>query len=107
MVKKPTEEQVPQLKSYCADTEYCQIVNLLRKPFETTEEGVEVLAQTVEELLKNTESPKSFRECGVSEEKWNKKINSIASDTVGDVCTSYNPKIVSEDDLLSILKASY
>ena len=57
------------------------------------------LVEKVEQLNKTVDIAPSFREHGVTDEKFNSNIDFVAQQAFGDPCTGSNPRQTSPEDL--------
>ncbi len=69
----------------------------------TTQEFIEA----VENLKKEINVPASIREYGIEKEVWMKEVHRMAENAFNDVCTSFNPRKTSVEDLEKLYVALY
>ena len=70
---------------------------------ETTSEFVEA----VENLKKEINVPASIREYGIEKDVWMKEVHRMAENAFRDICTSFNPRETSVEDLEKLYVALY
>ncbi len=70
---------------------------------ETTSEFVEA----VENLKKEINVPASIREYGIEKDVWMKEVHRMAENAFRDICTSFNPRETSVEDLEKLYAALY
>ncbi len=70
---------------------------------ETTAEFIEA----VENLKKEINVPASIREYGIEKEDWMKEVHRMAENAFRDICTSFNPRETSVEDLEKLYVALY
>lgn len=63
--------------------------------------------KAVEELKKETNVPASIREYGIEKEVWMKEVHRMAENAFKDVCTSFNPRKTSVEDIERLYIALY
>ncbi len=69
----------------------------------TTNEFIEA----VEKLKKDINVPASIREYGIEKEEWMKEVHRMAENAFKDVCTSFNPRTTSVEDIEKLYIALY
>lgn len=69
----------------------------------TTDEFI----QAVEELKKEINVPASIREYGIEKEEWMKEVHRMAENAFKDICTSFNPRETSVEDIEKLYIALY
>lgn len=69
----------------------------------TTDEFI----QAVEELKKEINVPASIREYGIEKEEWMKEVHRMAENAFKDICTSFNPRKTSVEDIEKLYIALY
>ncbi len=70
-------------------------------------ETAEDFASEIEILRDKVNVPASFQECGISKREWNEKIKAMAQNAFDDVCTSFNPRVPTVEDLEKIFMDCY
>ena len=86
---------------------YADIARALNLPGTTDEELVAAYVAAVEELNRRLDIAPTFREHGVSEEKFESTLDFVATQAFGDPCTGSNPRQTSPEDLKKILRCCY
>ena len=76
-------------------------------PASTTEEGVDSLIKAIRGLMSDLNMSKSFKEEGIDEEEYMKKVDELAYKAFEDQCTTANPKLPLIEDLKQILIDAY
>lgn len=97
----------PKYNKYVADEKFATIAKLLGLPAETTEQGVESLANAVMELGKKVGIKMNFSEQNITEEDWNKNLEEIAYMAYEDQCSPANPRVPMVEDMKQILLKSF
>ena len=97
----------PKYNKYVADEKFATIAKLLGLPAETTEQGVESLANAVMELGKKIGIKLNFSEQNITEEDWNKNLEEIAYMAYEDQCSPANPRVPMVEDMKQILIKSF
>ena len=80
---------------------YIYLARLLGK---TTTEG---FVQEIEKLRDAVEVESSIKECGISEEDWNNKIDEITTNAMNDACCGANPRKPTRENIKNIFNACY
>ena len=70
-------------------------------------ETAEDFASEIEVLRARVNVPASFKECNISDQEWNDKIKAMAQNAFDDVCTSFNPRVPTVEDMEKIFMACY
>lgn len=97
----------PKANYYVADEKYATIARLLGLPTETTEQGVESLANAVMELGKQVGIKMNFCEQNITEEEWLNKLDEVAFMAYEDQCSPANPRVPMVEDMKQILLKSF
>lgn len=97
----------PKANYYVADEKYATIARLLGLPAETTEQGVESLANAVMELGKQVGIKMNFCEQNITEEEWLNKLDEVAFMAYEDQCSPANPRVPMVEDMKQILLKSF
>lgn len=63
--------------------------------------------KAVEDLKKETNVPASIREYGIEKDVWMKEVHRMAENAFKDVCTSFNPRKTSVEDIERLYVALY
>lgn len=69
--------------------------------------SVKNLIQQIRKVQKQLGIPISFKKCGILLQDYEKNKESIALNALEDACMKTNPRIVTEEDVLTILKQAY
>ncbi len=70
-------------------------------------ETAEDFAFEIEALRDRVNVPASFKECNISEQEWNDKVKVMAQNAFDDVCTSFNPRVPTVEEMEKIFTACY
>lgn len=98
----------PKYKSFIADRKYAEIARACGfYSGDDTKAGVRALINAVNELSRKCDMPKSFKECGIDEKTYMKKIPEIAIRAFEDQCTTANPRLPLVTEIEEILKKAY
>ncbi len=98
----------PKYKSFIADRKYAEIARACSIYTGTdTRAAVNALIKAVRELMSVCEMPKSFKECGIDEKSYVKKIPEIATRAFEDQCTTANPRLPLIEEIEEILIKAY
>lgn len=90
-----------------AAEKYTTISKMLGLPCATHEEGVKSLAAAVKVLNEKMGIPSTFRTASVDENMYTRKIPELVKNAQQDICTAGNPKKVTAEDWVSLLKWAY
>ena len=97
----------PKYNVYNCDKKYQKIARLVGLKAQTVEEGVESLAQAIEDLSKEIGLDCSFKAAGVDETEWMNNIENLAYLAFEDQCSPCNPRVPLVNDIKEILRKSY
>ena len=97
----------PKYNVFDCDKKYQKIARLIGCKASTPEEGVESLAQAVENLSKEIGLDCSFKAAGVDETKWNESLDTLAFLAFEDQCSPCNPRVPLVADMKEILRKAY
>ena len=97
----------PKYEFFVADKRYAELAKRQGFASKTTEEGVDSLVKAVRELMKKLNMSTSFKEEGIDETEYMKKVDELAYKAFEDQCTTANPKLPLVEDLKQILIAAY
>ena len=97
----------PKYNVYNCDKKYQKIARLVGLKAQTVEEGVESLAQAIEDLSKEIGLECSFKAAGVDETEWMNNIETLAYLAFEDQCSPCNPRVPLVKDIKEILRKSY
>jgi len=105
---KPTKfVSFPKYEYFIADQKYADLSRRMNFPAYTNEEGVNSLIEEVKKLNKDLGIPQSFKEQGVDEQEFLKKVDMLADRAFEDQCTTANPRLPLVEELKQILIDSY
>jgi 1-propanol dehydrogenase len=90
-----------------AAKKYASISFMLGFPCGSREEGVKSLITHIVELNKKMGIPLHLQECKIDEGEFEKALSDMACSALHDICTTGNPKDVTEEDLKQLLKVVY
>ncbi|MGJ9383338.1 bifunctional acetaldehyde-CoA/alcohol dehydrogenase [Salipaludibacillus sp. CF4.18] len=97
----------PKYNHFIADERYAEIARMLGLPANTTEQGVDSLAQAVTALAKELAIPMSIEACGVNKKDFEAKVDLLADRAFEDQCTTANPKLPLVTELAEIYRLAY
>ena len=97
----------PKYEYFVADKRYADIARRQGLPASTTKEGVDSLVKAIRDLMKDLDMSRSFKEEGIDEEEYMKKVDELAYKAFEDQCTTANPKLPLIEDLKQILIDAY
>ena len=97
----------PKYEYFVADKRYADIAKRQGLPASTTQEGVDSLIKAIRGLMSDLNMSKSFKEEGIDEEEYMKKVDELAYKAFEDQCTTANPKLPLIEDLKQILIDAY
>lgn len=97
----------PKYSHYCADERYANIARFLGLPAQTTEEGVESLAQAIYNLGEKVGIKMNFKDQGIDEKVWKDSTEDMAFLAYEDQCTPVNPRLALVSDMQEIMNDAY
>lgn len=98
----------PKYKSFIADRKYAEIARACGfYSGDDTKVGVMALINAVKELSRQCDMPNSFKECGIDEKTYMKKVPEIAVRAFEDQCTTANPRLPLVTEIEEILRKAY
>ena len=97
----------PKYNVYNCDKKYQKVARLIGLKADTVEEGVEQLAQAVENLSKEVGLECSFKQAGVDEVEWMNNIEQLAYLAFEDQWSPCNPRVPLVKDIKEILRKAY
>ena len=107
-VKNPTKfASFPKYEYYIAERKYADLSRRMGFKAYTDEEGVYSLVTEVRKLADDVGIPKSFKEAGIPEEEFLKKIDELADKAYSDQCTSANPRVPLVEEIKQLLLDSF
>lgn len=105
---KPTKfVSFPKYEYYIADEKYAKIAKQIGIEAKDKKEYIEKLINKIKELNEKLNIPKSFKEAGIEEKEFIKKVDMIANKAFEDQCTTANPRVPLVTELKEILLQSY
>lgn len=90
-----------------ADGRYASIAKNLGFPASNKEEGKKSLKIFIEILKEKMKIEKSLEEFGINFEEYKKLIPEILADIKKDICTTYNPNSLTDEDYIKLLLKIY
>ncbi|MEU8233192.1 bifunctional acetaldehyde-CoA/alcohol dehydrogenase [Actinoplanes sp. NPDC048967] len=97
----------PKYESYRAPERFQDIARVLGLPAATPQEGVESLAQAVEQLRRDVGIQESFQQIGVDEQAFLDAVPQQSLNAYQDQCAPANPRMPMLDDMQDIMRAAY
>ena len=105
---KPTKfVSFPKYEYFIADIKYANLARKLGLKANTTEEGVNSLIKSVQELNEGINEPKSLQEAGIDEKEFLAKLDDLADKAFADQCTSANPRVPLIPEIKQIMIDAY
>ena len=105
---KPTKfVSFPKYEYFIADKKYYTIAKKAGLQANSVEEGVNSLIQKVQEMNKNMNIPKSFKDAGIEEKEFLEKVDMLADRAYEDQCTTANPRVPLVSEIKQMLLDSY
>ena len=86
---------------------YAAIARMLGLSAFTERSGVRSLVFAVKQLMKRIHIPQTLQECGVTADDMERCKGEIAADALRDRCLQGNPRAVTEQDIIILLKQVY
>ena len=86
---------------------FADIAKIMGLPGRTNEQLTNSLVQAIKDLNKQLNIPLSYKEYGVTEEKFNETVDFIAENAVLDPCTASNPRETDVAQMKKILTCTY
>ena len=90
----------------CMDR-YATIAKAIGLPGNTDKQLVNALVDSIRELNRRLNIAPTYKENGVSEEKFKEKLDFIAENAVGDPCTGSNPRPIDVENMKKVLSCAY
>ena len=97
----------PKYEYYIADQRYATLAKRVGLKAATQEELIEKFITKIMKLNELLGIPKSFKECGVSEEEFLNKVDTLADKAFEDQCTNANPRLPLVSELKEIMLDAY
>lgn len=105
---KPTKfVSYPKYEYFIADEKYANLAKGLGLNANTTQEGVNLLIEAINQLNESLNMPKSFKECDIPEELFLSKVQELSEKAFEDQCTTSNPRMPLTQELQQILLDAY
>ena len=105
---KPTKfVSFPKYEYFIADKKYYTIAKKAGLQANSVEEGINSLIQKVQEMNKNMNIPKSFKDAGIEEKEFLEKVDMLADRAYEDQCTTANPRVPLVSEIKQMLLDSY
>lgn len=86
---------------------YAELSRILGLPCSSVKQGVNSLICAVKVLIKETNTPTNLKEANVDRNELLKKLESMIDAALKDNCTKTNPRIISREDMGSLIKDIY
>ncbi|GAA0092052.1 iron-containing alcohol dehydrogenase [Paraclostridium bifermentans] len=96
-----------QFNAKTAKGDYADIARRLGLAGNTEDELVNSLVSVIKQFRKDMGMANSLKEFGLSEEVFNKNLQSISETAVADPCTGTNPREISVEQMKKLFKAVY
>lgn len=97
----------PKYKHFIADRKYAGLASCMGLNPKNTRDGVTKLIHAVRSLASEINEPLSFKECGIDETDYMKKLSDIADKAFEDQCTPANPRLPLVSEIEEIMKKAY
>jgi len=105
---KPTKfVSFPKYEYFVADEKIKKLAERVGLPAGTKEEGISSFIKAIKDLMEKLEMPKSLKECGIEENDFLSKVDSLADRAFEDQCTTANPRVPLVKELKQILLDAY
>ena len=86
---------------------FADIARVMGLPGRTNEQLTNSLVQAIKDLNKQLNIPLSYKEYGVSEEKFQETVDFIAENAVLDPCTGSNPRVTDVVNMKKVFTCTY
>lgn len=90
-----------------ATEKYAQIAKFLGLSSGNSKMSVKALVNSIKNMLKSMDMPKSLREARINSEEFKKELNSLAEVALRDGCTPTNPRTPNIEELKSLFTKAY
>ena len=97
----------PKYEYFIADKKYAELSRKMGFKSDTTEDAINSLIQEIQKLNEKLNIPKSFKEAGIEESEFMKKLDLLADRAFEDQCTTANPRVPLVEEMKQILIDSY
>ena len=105
---KPTKfVSFPKYEYFIADEKIRRLAERVGLPASTKEEGISSFIKAIKDLMEKLEMPKSLKECGIDEQDFLSKVDTLADRAFEDQCTTANPRLPLVKELKQILLDAY
>ena len=105
---KPTKfVSFPKYEYFIADEKIRKLAERVGLPASTKEEGISSFIKAIKDLMEKLEMPKSLKECGIDEQDFLSKVDTLADRAFEDQCTTANPRLPLVKELKQILLDAY
>ena len=98
---------VIQYNSRVCMERFADIARIMGLPGRTNEQLTNALVQSIKDLNRQLDIPLSYKEYGVSEEKFKETVDFIAQNAVLDPCTASNPRETDTANMKKVLTCTY
>lgn len=98
---------VIQYNSRVCMERFADIARIMGLPGRTNEQLTNSLVQAIKDLNKQLNIPLSYKEYGVTEEKFNETVDFIAENAVLDPCTGSNPRETDVESMKKVFTCTY
>lgn len=98
---------VIQYNSRVCMERFADIARVMGLPGRTNEQLTNSLVQAIKDLNKQLNIPLSYKEYGVSEEKFQETVDFIAENAVLDPCTGSNPRVTDVVNMKKVFTCTY
>ncbi len=98
---------VIQYNSRVCMERFADIARIMGLPGRTNEQLTNSLVQAIKDLNKQLNIPLSYKEYGVTEEKFNETVDFIAENAVLDPCTGSNPRKTDVENMKKVFTCTY
>lgn len=98
---------VIQYNSRVCMERFADIARIMGLPGRTNEQLTNSLVQAIKDLNKQLNIPLSYKEYGVTEEKFNETVDFIAENAVLDPCTGSNPRETDVENMKKVFTCTY
>ena len=106
--QKPTKfATFPKYETFIADQKYAKIARMLGLGGKTTQESVLNLVHAIQELMKKVGIPMNIQDCGVGEQEFLLKLDTLADHAHSDQCTMANPRYPLVAEIKEIYRKAY
>jgi acetaldehyde dehydrogenase/alcohol dehydrogenase len=97
----------PKYVEFVADERYAKIADRLELGGATRDEKIRNLINAIRNLTTSLGVPSNLRDCGIDENEFLSKLNTLSERAFEDQCTTSNPRYPLVEDLATIYKNAY